>query len=285
MLRCQVAEAEAADEKALELALAADDTRTVASIQGNLSLESIWGPLPVADGIARCERILAEAGTNRRVELATLGALAVLRAMDGRTEAAAALVERAMAIGDDFPVRHVAAQAAQFSALAMLLSGDAGAAEARLRAGYGMLEDMGDTGWRAELSADLARVLFTRGRVDGAEAFALTSLGISDEEDLYSRSGAEGVLARVLAHRGEATGAIDLATSAVALADRTDMLNMRAEARSALADVLRMAGRRDEADAALTAAIELYERKGNRSSAVAARTLLASPMPVSLGLR
>jgi len=54
---------------------------------------------------------------------------------------------------------------------------------------------------------------------------------------------------------------------------------------SARADVLRMAGRRDEADAALTAAIELYERKGNRSSAVAARTLLASPMPVSLGLR
>jgi class 3 adenylate cyclase/tetratricopeptide (TPR) repeat protein len=274
--RCQVAEAEAAHRHAIELARRAGDERTLAGIQSNMALQAIWGPVPVAEGIERCERILAEAGTNRRVELSALGALAVLRAMDGQAEAARALVERTMEIGQEFAVRHVAAQIGQFAGLAMLLAGDAEAAEARLRWGYDLLEGMGDVGWRSELSADLARVLYARGRLDGAEAFALISLEISGAEDLYSHTGADGILAKVLAGKGELARAVELAEGAVAIADRTDMLNMRADARADLAEVLRLAGRPAEARAALASAIELYRAKGNRSSAEAAGRLLGA---------
>ena len=274
--RCQVAEAEAAYRHAIEVARRAGDERTLAGIQSNMALHAIWGPVPVAEGIERCERTLAEAGTNRRVELSALGALAVLRAMDGQAEAARALVERTMEIGQEFAVRHVAAQIGQFAGLAMLLAGDAEAAEARLRWGYDLLEDMGDVGWRSELSADLARVLYARGRLDGAEAFALISQEISGPEDLYSHTGAGGILAKVLAGKGELARAVELAEGAVATADRTDMLNMRADARADLAEVLRLAGRPGEARAALASAIELYRAKGNRSSAEAAGRLLGA---------
>ena len=281
VLRCQIGESEPAYLRAQELARRVGDQRTLAGVQSGLVLATMWGPMPAGEGIVRVETILAEAGSNRRVELSALGALAVLRAMGGEAEAAKELVARATELVGDFPVRQQAAQIGQFCGLALHLAGDLEGAEARLRWGYGLLEGMGDLGWRAELSANLARVMYERGKYDGADAFAQTSLRISAAEDGYSRTGAYGALAKVLAYRGELGRALELARSAVASGEATDMLDLRADAHADLATVLTAAGRRAEAGTALAAALRLYQAKGNEVSAAA---VLAWAESVSLDL-
>ena len=100
-LVCRIGEGETAAAEAIGHARLAGDDPTQGWGRGLLAQAAFWGPVPATDGIRRCRALLAQAGGNRRAELAALEALAGLQAMAGEAEAALATADRAVALADD----------------------------------------------------------------------------------------------------------------------------------------------------------------------------------------
>ena len=157
-----------------------------------------------------------------------------------------------------------------------MLAGDLTAAEERLRAGYVVLEEMGDKAFRPTTAAHLAQALFAQGRADEALRFTQVSEDLGGDEDLLTQVVWRGVRARILAGQGLLDEAEELAQQAVTMSEATDFLNTQAGALLDLAQVHYQAGRFDETDAAVAEALRLFEQKGNR---VAARKVRAQ-LPV-----
>ncbi len=86
-LRCHVADSEAALRRAAAHAERAGDLHEAIQAVAALAFAAVDGPLPVGEGIARCEEILRRYDGHRSVEARTLRALALLRAMGGELDA------------------------------------------------------------------------------------------------------------------------------------------------------------------------------------------------------
>ena len=98
--RCsgEVAAAEAALDRALVAARAADDRRRVTAVLSGAPRAALWGPTPIVRASGRCldvVRILRMTPGNRHVEAAALRCQAVLEAMRGRPEAARGILATA----------------------------------------------------------------------------------------------------------------------------------------------------------------------------------------------
>ena len=261
-IQANSAGAEDAWQRAAVHARRAGDERQLTEILGWLASAALWGPTPAPEGIRRCERYLAEVGSQRTGEAVILNHLAGLSAMQGQVARAHELLTRGRAIFDDLGATMTSAVTHPASFVAML-TGDAAAAEAHLRRDYDSLQRMGEKGYLATTAAFLAQAIAAQGRYDEAERFIAVSREAAAGEDFSAQMVSQALSARILATRGRLAEAEELARAAVALAERTDFLNQHADALLELAHVLTAAARVPEARAGVGAALDLYTRKGN----------------------
>jgi tetratricopeptide (TPR) repeat protein len=278
-MKCHFANAEEAYEESLDHARKAGDARQESWGLHRLAAGAAWGPLPAAEGIRRCEELVAHAGTQRIVEARGLLALAALLAMQGHFEDARSKAARGRAILEDVGFKMLTAGYSQSSAYVERLAGDAQAAERELRAGYGILERMGEKGYLSTIAAELAQALYEQGRFDEAERFTHISEELGPLDDYATQVEWRATRGKLLARRGEHESAVALAEEAVALAADTDYLNLQADACIDLAEVLSLGGRIGEAASRSHEALELYERKGNTVSAERVRAMLEDVAP------
>src|SRR5712691_11468365 len=271
-LRGQVAEAEAALQRAAEYARRAGDRRTEAQSLHLLVGAALYGPAPVSEGARLCESILARLDEQQRVRAAALRALGALRAMHGRFDEGRELLEQQRAMLEDLGLTVTAASSAETFGFLELLADDPAAAERELRIGSERLERLGETNNLPNIAAMLAQALLAQGRVDEALAYTELSEQTSAREDLSAQVQWRSARAKVLAALGHTDEAEALARSAVALAEQTDFLILRADALLDLARVVGLSGQ--EGAEAVEEAIRLYELKENLVSAAKARALL-----------
>ena len=191
---CHFANAEEAYERSLEHARKAGDERQVSWGLYMLAAGAAWGPIPVPEGIRRCEEIVAEAGTQRIVEARGLLALGVLTAMEGRFDEARRMAARGRAILGDVGFKILTAAYSQSSAYVEMLAGEPREAERELRSGYADLEKMGEKGYLSTVAAELAQALYEQARYDEAERFTHVSeeLGPLDDSRRRWSGGARG---------------------------------------------------------------------------------------------
>ncbi|TML13965.1 MAG: hypothetical protein E6G33_10965 [Actinobacteria bacterium] len=270
-LRGQAEASEHALERGLAYARSSGDTRTEALALNSLVGITLTGPMPVKLAIQRCNEVLEETRAEGRVAASALRALAGLHAMEGRFDEAWALMERDRALLRELGLKVVASSSAGVAGLIGLLADQPARAEAELRWGYQILDEIGDRNALATIAAILAEATLVQGRDE--EALALTELS-SDAgapEDMAIQVQWRGPRAKALARRGELEAAEQLVRDAVALAERSDFLDLHGNALMDLSEVLWIRGRSAEAAAAAEAALTLYRRKGNRVSAKRAR--------------
>jgi tetratricopeptide (TPR) repeat protein len=234
-----------------------------------------FGPLPVPEGIRRCQDIVARTADQPRILSSALRALAGLRAMEGNFDEARTLVALCGAILDDLGLKVTAASLSETAAIIEMLAGDPAAAERILRSGYGQLEQMGETSNSADLAAMLARALEAQGQSDEALLFSAISSASAAEDDLSPQVQWRAARAKALAGLGQTEEAERLSQEAVTLASQSDFPVLRGDALLVLGEVLLVAGRPGDASAAVEEALRLYEQKHNTVSAARARKLLA----------
>jgi tetratricopeptide (TPR) repeat protein len=278
-MQCHFANAEVAYEVSLRHAREAGDERQESWGLYMLAAGAAWGPVPVAEGIPRCEELIAHAGAQRIVEARGLLALAALTGMEGHFDDARRMAARGREILEDVGFKILTAAYSQSSAYVEMLAGDPRAAERELRAGYGVLEQMGEKGYLSTVAAELAQALYEQGRYDEAERFTHVSEELGPLDDLATQVEWRGTRAKVLARRGDHDRAVALADEAVALASDTDYLNLQGDVLTDLAEVLSIGGRTDEAASRSREALEIFERKGNVVSAGRVRATLEGSRP------
>ena len=232
-----------------------------------------YGPTPVPEAIRRCSDLLAEAAASPTYEAGLATTLAGLRAMEGRFTEARKLYADSVAVYEEFGLRFRRAVRSIFGAQIESLAGDLAAAEHELRAGYAMLEEMGERGARSTVAACLADILSVQGQAAEAERLVAVARETAAETDVWPQVLWRRALGRTAARRGDATFAEELTRAAVDRVSQTDSLDLRASTLVALADLLRGAERAEEAAAYEDEARALYAQKGN----VAALRALAPP--------
>jgi class 3 adenylate cyclase/tetratricopeptide (TPR) repeat protein len=263
--------AAAAWERSIRYAVRAGDEQGRADALAWLSSAAAQGPTPVPRAIARCEGILRDLRSDRRLQGATMRPLACLHAMAGRFDEAHGLFAQSREIHEELGVGMHAA-VAQEEAFVYFVAGDSAAAEAALRPGYEHLQEIGERALLTTTAGMLARALLEQDRDD--EAWALTE--VAEEavapDDLSGNVQYRMVRAQLLVRQGAFDEADAMSRDAVELSERTDWLMDRGDALMARGAVLRAAGEHDGATAAIRKAFELYTRKGNVVSANRARS-------------
>ncbi len=265
--RSRYAAVDEALERAIEHARNAGAGWEEAESLGLYTGSGVFGPAPVPEGIERSERILREAKGNRLVEARAFRSLAALRAMEGRFDEARDLAKRASGILEDLGLWLRAAFVSETSGFIERLAGDAEAAERELRAGFDVIEKLGEQGYLSTVAALLAHSTLDQGRVDDAEQFISASQIVAAEDDLTTQVLLRSARARALAGRGDLEEAERSGREAVALSSETDDVNMRADVMVDLGDVLRLADRPDDATHVFEGSLSLYRGKGNLVSA------------------
>lgn len=234
LTRGGIAELGATLDEALVLAQTAGRSRAEAEMLFLACGASWYGPQPVAEGIARCERVLADARERPIVEAAALQALGVLRAMNGQAELARETVAASRTIRRDIGQDLGAAASAIDAGLVELLAGEYAAAEHVLREGYEQLERLGEKGYFSTLAALLAEAVEAQGRLDEARELARASAAAAAPDDVASHVSWRVAEARALARAGAVDEAQAIAREAVEIADATDFSLLRADAWAAL---------------------------------------------------
>jgi tetratricopeptide (TPR) repeat protein len=231
-----------------------------------LMVSSVFGPLPVEEGIARCSEFLALEGDDPTIRATCSVERAVLEAMRGDIASARELLAEGARTIEESGLTLWAALNAQETYLVEQLAGTPGAAAETLRRSLATLDDGGERAYLSTIAGFLAHALAADGDDDAAERFSRESEQAASPDDVLSQALWRTARAKILARRGELDRAEELAREAVAFAEPTDLLGTRADALVDLAEVLRLGGRREESLAALRQASELYERKGNVTS-------------------
>jgi class 3 adenylate cyclase/tetratricopeptide (TPR) repeat protein len=232
------------------------------------------GEVTVDEAIRRCEHEARGRPGNWMVEASALANCGGLYAMRGEFDRGRRLIERSMAVCDEFNLLNVYPTFRRHDL--EMLAGDFAAAETGLRADLRNVDHL-QHWWSFgfAVQASLAVALGEQERYE--EAASMTNVMPAKVGDYMAahvlwRRGR----ARALARLGQPDQAATLAHEAVVLAERTDNLNLRGDAFLDRADVLCTCG--DEAGAArdVDAALALYERKGNLAMADRARRLSRS---------
>ncbi|HEX6490014.1 MAG TPA: adenylate/guanylate cyclase domain-containing protein [Gaiellaceae bacterium] len=246
---------------------------------GWLMVSTIFGPLPVEEGIARCQAFSARAAEDPAIQAFASVERAVLEAMRGEFELARRLLADGTRAVQELGLNVWAANNAQEGFFVEMLAGDPGAAASALRASYETLDRMGERGFLSTIAGLLAHALYAQADYDEAERFSRASEGAAAPDDVFSQILWRTARAKISARRGDQKEAEVLARKAVELAEQTDLLNTQAEALLDLAEVLALGGQQDAARAAASEAAERYARKGNRPSFERARLVAAEPLP------
>jgi class 3 adenylate cyclase/tetratricopeptide (TPR) repeat protein len=259
--------------RAVEHARRAGDDRTVGRHLEMAAASMLWGPMPATEGLRRCGAALAEA-PSRRVEAATLWALAGLTAMRGGFKEARELAARAREIRQSLGQKLFLASS-QVEWVIEMLAGNASAAEEWERRGIEQLESMGERGYLSTKYGRAAIACARQGKDREALRLSELSLQTAEKDDRLSQMLWRSARALVLARRGESSEARMLAREAVRIGREGDLLNDQGDCLVALAKVLAAEGRDGEAAQAAREAWRLYSRKENVVSADAVRSVYA----------
>ena len=263
LMQCDFAEMRTALEQALVHARRAGKQRDVTEILLWIPLTLHHGPAPVADGIARCDEILADPNTSNLAAAGTLAASGLLTAMGGNLVEGRARMARARG-----PVRGL-------GHLRRRLGLGAGALRPRVAGGRSGRRGQRDGG--VVRRADPSRregVPFDSGRLARSRPLPARQIrrgargrrgGPSRDRDRGRRL--EHHLARLSRPRarGGAKGRRGAAIGRRVRAARCEdgRLSVQHVALEARADVLLALGRPSEAHSSLADALALHRRKGN----------------------
>ena len=263
-------------ERAVLYGRAAADRREVSDALWWAGVAMHFGPMPVEQGIVRCQQILVDVRDDRTLEAGIRGILAGLLAMKGQFQHARSLYQEGFAILAELGLTLRMATRRTISGAVELLAGDPVAAENELRWAIERLDKMGERIDRPGIAAQLAEALYRQGRYEDAEQFAkIAEEGAHAARVRYRFA----VGAKLRAKRGELSAAEGEAHRVVALAGADDNLTSGGHALMDLAEILRMSGKRMEARLQVESALRLYEQKGNTVSTAAARAVLTDISP------
>lgn len=284
---CHFELAERAVQQSMDHARLANDHRQELRNLPAYAMSALYGPLPVAEAIERCQRILEQAPGDLRAEGLVNCTLAQLHAMAGRFADARGLYRRGQRIFNELGGQLLIGSSSIDSASVELLAGDPEAALRQLEADDEALAAMGERYLRSSVAALMAQAELALGNLDRAGEYADRCRELATPDDIEPQAVWRGVRARVLAAAGEFSEAERLAREAVDLTDQTDGLGMQAGALVDLAVVLAAAGRTNEADELATEAVNRFDRKGNvvASSAVLEQVRAATSAKRSLPAR
>src|ERR671932_181585 len=261
---CRFEEEAQAGRQATEHARRAGDRRQELRSAAGLAMSRAYGPTPVPVALAECERVLAEAGGDRRAEGLVLGSLARLYALGGDFERARDAYRRARAVLEDLGLNVLAASLSVDSHAVELLAGDLAAAERELRRDYDALDRMGEKYLLSTVAGLLAQALCAQGRYEEANTMCMFTASVAAEDDTQSKALWRSVRAKVLARRpDEAEHAETLAREAVEILRSTDAIVWQADALVDLAETLAAIGEDAEAERVLGEAAALYQLKGS----------------------
>jgi len=236
----------------------------------------MWGTTPAAEGVRRCDELLAEASGLRLAEGSILTARAVLAAMLGRPDEARASAARARPLLEDLGgVLSITCVGSRLGLMEEIL-GDHERALETMRDPLLALDRLGEKSFFSTLAGQFARILALTGRLDEAEEFAQKGREASPPDDWASQISWREALALVAAQRADPAEGERLARDAVALTEGVDYLPQMADAWSDLGFVFRLSGREEEAAAALRQALSLREAKGDVIRAARVREELAA---------
>jgi ATP/maltotriose-dependent transcriptional regulator MalT len=251
-------------QASIEHARHAGNERLVARNGLVLAVNALHGPLPVAQGIAQCERLLADGLADRQVACNVMGVLAQLHAMNGELAAARELYGRCRALLRDLGQGVYAASTGIDLVRVELLDGDLALAEREVAADQDFLAAKGETYFLSTMAALRARLQRDQGRDDEALAMSAVAEQATADDDTESQALWRMVRAPILARAGRLDAAEALAQQAVDLVRQTESPMLQAEALADQAEVLRLAGRTEASREAFNAALALCEAKGNR---------------------
>ena len=260
-------------DRAHVLARRAGNARTAAEALTWLGAGILFGPIPVADGLARCQEFLAEADGPLAEAHALIPSI-WLYALAGRIDDARAAGERAAAIFADLGLGYWVQSVALPRAWAERFVDERTREEELLRGAVVFLQSIGDALFLSTYAAELALTLAETGRVDEALELADLSKEISAPTDVESQIAWRLARAAALATRSQLDEAEQLAREAVELAFTRDAPVSCADALVVLARVLRAAGKDAEANAEGERAIAELRRKGSEPAVEHARRRL-----------
>jgi predicted ATPase/class 3 adenylate cyclase len=273
---CQYGDAASACEQALEHARLAGDSKEERVNATSYALAACWGPTPVNEAIDRCEEILGQVTANRLSRGWVLCLLAHLHAMKEEFGTARELYRNGQAAMEEMGEGWYVAWAALSSARVELLAGDYHAAEAELKRGFDLLEQMGERYLRSTLAALLARAAEGQGRLEEAEEMTRLAEELAGADDVETQAAWRSVRAKIYADRGRLDEAARLSQEALQLLLPTDSAVMKVETLAGLGEVFGLLGE-PTAAWALNEAITLSEAKGNVAAVAALRRSLGRP--------
>ncbi|MGH2680023.1 MAG: ATP-binding protein [Actinomycetota bacterium] len=262
LMWCRASDMETASERAAFHAQRAGDRAMLPNVALSRMVAPFLGMARPEEGIQRCEEIRAWLPEDRFI-----GAMADMlqggcRGQLGLFDEGRRQQRRAMDVCLDVGHKLWVGAVSMNASWLEVLAGDLEAAERWLREGIEMLESIGELGFRSTLAANLAHVLYERGRF----AEAAEMIGVSEElgasDDLVNQVTARGIRAKLLAREGRTEDAIAVAEEAVSMSEGMDFWDTLAGVFENLGEVYRLAGRRDNAIAALGQALGICERKG-----------------------
>ena len=258
-------------ERSTAHARLAGNVRLIERNAAILSMNALYGPMPVLQAIVECEQQIAGGLNDRQIECTVMCAVAQLKAMNGELEAARGLYRRSRAMLRDLGQGVFAASTGLGLARVELHGGDLSMAESEVRADYEFLASKGETYFLSTMAALLSRVVRDQGR--DAEALDLSEKAeaATAADDIESQALWRSIRAPIVARAGNTALAESLARTALEIVRRTEAPVLQADALAELAWVLRLAGKTDEARHVIDEAIALYTSKGNVVSAARAR--------------
>ena len=269
---CRYADAAQACERALHHARSAGDVKEERANATSYALALCWGPTPVDEAIRESEAILENVAGNRASRSWVLCLLAHLHAMKGEFERARALYREGRAGLEELALVWFVAWTSLSSGRVEMLAGDHAAAEAELRRGVDVLEEMGERYLRSTVTALLARAVLERGRVDESEALTRLAEELAEPDDVETQATWRAVRARVLASKGARDEAARLGSEVLELLLPTDSAVMKVEALGDLGEVFLDPAEPSSAWV-LDEAVKLAELKGNTIAAEQLRGL------------
>ena len=256
LIRCRYGEMLEAVEHAIEHAHRARHARWERELPVWKGSALFYGPTPVEDVLRWHER-------ERPTHALAVRQRGVLEAMQGRFELARTLVADGDAAAEELGQTIWLAVGGMAMWDVEMLAGDVAAAEHAVRTSCQRLEELGDTGYRATATAQLAESLYLRDRLDDAERETRLAETLAAPDDRVSQALWRQVRAKLYARAGGLADAERLAREAVALLCETDMVDYHARAVADLAYVLGIVDLPEEASDELAGAIALFDAKGN----------------------
>jgi DNA-binding SARP family transcriptional activator len=231
---------------------------------GEIAAALYYGPKPVPEAIARCERALVEDVTDRVGEANVRSFLGGLVAQRGDFAAARDLLAAARVAYEDLGQRTaVAYYCDPVLSDVESMAGNARGSASILTDLCDQLARANDSSHLASRAADLADALLGQGSLDEAEDRIAIAEAHAASDDLDAQARWRSVKAKVSARLGDLDMAVELAYEAARIMDESDGLNLRARINRDLSEVLSLAKRSGEARAALDRAGDLYAQKGN----------------------